>query len=169
MIRSVKIVPAERQDLPVITLLAPEIWQDAYCKILSQEQIIYMLEMMYAPAKLQADFDNGVKFRLLDYQGRHIGFFAFFECGDDRTTIKLDKLYLHREFHGKGIGSLVLDHLTKCAADAGYAKIKLNVNKANAKAIRSYSRNGFKKKESRKIDIGNGFFMDDYIMEKKLF
>ena len=164
----ISFVPAERKDLPVITQLAPEIWRCAYRKILSAGQIAYMLKMMYSPEKLQADFDSGVKFRLIDCDGRRAGFFAYFECPDDRSTIKLDKLYLHSDFHGKGIGSRVLQFLTECAADAGYSRIKLNVNKANARAIKAYTRNGFKKKESVKADIGNGFFMDDYIMEKKI-
>jgi GNAT superfamily N-acetyltransferase len=164
----VNFVPAERKDLPVITQLAPEIWQCAYRKILSAEQIAYMLKMMYSPEKLQADFDSGVKFRLIDYGGRHVGFFAFFECGDEHDTLKLDKLYLHQDFHGQGIGSQVLQYLTVCASDAGYRKIILNVNKANSPAISAYTRNGFKKKESVKVDIGKGFFMDDFVMEKKL-
>ena len=165
---SVNIVPAERKDLPVITQLAPEIWQYAYKDILSAGQIAYMLQMMYAPEKLQADFDNGVKFRLVVSENAAIGFFAFFECADDRHTLKLDKLYLKPDFHGRGIGSKVLQYLTECASDAGYKAIFLNVNKNNASAIRAYSKNGFKKKASVKIDIGNGFFMDDFIMEKKI-
>ena len=46
--------------------------------------------------------------------------------------------------------------------------LRLNVNKHNEKAIRAYLRNGFRTVESVKNDIGNGFFMDDYVMEKRL-
>ena len=95
-------------------------------------------------------------------------FSLFFECADDRYTLKLDKLYLKPDFHGRGIGSKVLQYLTECASDAGYKAICLNVNKENVRAIRAYSKNGFKKKASVKIDIGSGFFMDDFIMEKKI-
>ena len=168
MNNAVIFVPAERNDLPVITQLAPEIWQDAYKGILSAGQIAYMLKMMYAPEKLQADFDNGVKFRLIVSENSPVGFFAFFECDDDRYTLKLDKLYLKPDFHGRGIGSKVLQYLTECASDAGYKAVCLNVNKNNARAIKAYTKNGFKKKANVKIDIGNGFFMDDFIMEKKI-
>jgi len=221
----VTIVPAERRDLPVIAALAPGIWQHAYGAILSQEQIAYMLKLMYAPEVLLAAFDRGVKFRLIKSGEETIGFFSFFEyqsdppadatsksndegfampckydetddfegrtpCGTPRKSgcfgllqgarrrvgtfvsrvpvLKLDKLYLLPAFHGRGIGSLALRSLTECASDAGYGKIRLNVNKNNLRAIAAYTRNGFKKKESVKNDIGNGFFMDDYVMEKKL-
>ena len=51
---------------------------------------------------------------------------------------------------------------------AGFRKVRLNVNKNNSKAIRAYERNNFVNIESVKIDIGNGFFMDDFVMEKTL-
>jgi ribosomal protein S18 acetylase RimI-like enzyme len=54
------------------------------------------------------------------------------------------------------------------AKNAGFAKLRLNVNKYNAKAIKAYQRNNFVTVESVKIDIGNGFFMDDFVMEKEL-
>jgi ribosomal protein S18 acetylase RimI-like enzyme len=164
----VTIVPAESRDLPAVAALAPEIWQYAYGDILSQEQIAYMLELMYAPEVLQADFDRGVKFRLIKCGERIVGFFSFFEYQKVPPVLKLDKLYLLPAFHGRGIGSLALRSLTECASDAGYGAIRLNVNKRNARAISAYTRNGFKKKESVKNDIGSGFFMDDYVMEKKL-
>ena len=168
MSEEVTIVPAGRCDLPAVAALAPAIWQYAYGKILSQEQIGYMLNMMYAQEVLQADFDRGVKFRLIKSGEETIGFFSFFEYGDDHATIKLDKLYLLPAYHGRGIGSMALRHLAECASDAGYGRLRLNVNKNNLRAIAAYTRNGFKKKESVKIDIGSGFFMDDFIMEKKL-
>ena len=164
----VTIVPAEKRDLPVISALAPEIWQHAYGAILSQEQIAYMLELMYAQEALQAAFDRGVKFRLIKCGERVVGFFSFIEYRRNPPVLKLDKLYLLPAFHGRGIGSLALHDLTECASDAGYGAIRLNVNKRNARAIAAYARNGFKKKESVKNDIGNGFFMDDYVMEKKI-
>ena len=54
------------------------------------------------------------------------------------------------------------------AANAGYKAIRLNVCQSNAAAIRIFLKNGFKKKASVKTDIGNGFFTDDFIMEKKI-
>ena len=51
---------------------------------------------------------------------------------------------------------------------AGFKKLRLNVNKHNERAISVYRRNGFETVESVKNDIGGGFFMDDYVMEKLL-
>ena len=50
----------------------------------------------------------------------------------------------------------------------GAKYLRLNVNKHNEKAIKAYLRNGFVTVESVKNDIGNGFFMDDFVMQKTL-
>jgi ribosomal protein S18 acetylase RimI-like enzyme len=52
------------------------------------------------------------------------------------------------------------------AREGGLRKIVLTVNKNNTNAIRAYERIGFKKTGSLVQDIGSGFVMDDYAMEK---
>jgi RimJ/RimL family protein N-acetyltransferase len=47
-------------------------------------------------------------------------------------------------------------------------RLILSVNKRNTKAITAYKRNGFAIVESVVTDIGGGFVMDDYVMDKEL-
>ena len=42
------------------------------------------------------------------------------------------------------------------------------VNKQNAHAIAAYEKYGFAKREAVRVDIGNGFVMDDFIMARSL-
>jgi len=82
--------------------------------------------------------------------------------------MKLHKLYLLPEMHGRGLGSLLLQHVEReVRAGAGH-RLVLSVNKRNARAIAAYRRNGFDIADSVVTDIGNGFVMDDYIMAKDL-
>ena len=62
----------------------------------------------------------------------------------------------------------MLDQVAMRAKEAGFSKLRLNVNKYNDKAIRAYRRNNFTTVEAVKIDIGGGFYMDDFVMEKEL-
>ena len=62
----------------------------------------------------------------------------------------------------------MLTHVAARAKSAGFSRLRLNVNKYNEAAKKSYLHNGFSVTESVKIDIGNGFFMDDFVMEKAL-
>ena len=77
-------------------------------------------------------------------------------------------MYLLSKFHGQGYGTLMLEHACARCRELGFDRVRLNVNKHNSRAIAAYERNGFVRVEAVKIDIGGGFFMDDYIMEKAL-
>ena len=81
---------------------------------------------------------------------------------------KLHKLYLDYNYHGKRSGSMALQHVMKEARAAGYKFLRLNVNKQNKEAIRAYERHGFKLYEKVKVDIGGGFYMDDYVYQHTL-
>ena len=63
---------------------------------------------------------------------------------------------------------MALQHAIAAAKRAGCRFLRLNVNKNNAAALRAYQRNGFYQAEAVKVDIGGGYFMDDYVMEVKL-
>lgn len=163
---STKIIPAKTEDLPAIALLAAAIWRAYYPSILSKDQIDYMLERMYTPDVLQAEVKHGVRYDRLFAEGGCIGF-ASYGPSESPGVFKLHRLYLRPEFHGRGYGSLLLNH---CEAEvqSGARQLILNVNKQNAKAISAYERNGFKIDRPVVVDIGGGFFMDDYVMSKRI-
>ena len=82
--------------------------------------------------------------------------------------MKLDKIYVHDRYRGKGYGSALLRHAEEQARRLGMQTLYLQVNKGNATAIAAYRRNGFEVTDDIKVDIGGGFWMDDYVMEKKV-
>jgi len=47
----------------------------------------------------------------------------------------------------------------------GTPVLRLQVNRGNTQAIRAYEKYGFRIVESRVFDIGEGFVMDDHVME----
>lgn len=150
-------------EYPIAYRLAQEIWDTTYNVILSPEQIKYMLDMMYAPEVIAKELAEGIAFEFVKDNGTPIGFLSYgFYHGDE--TMKLHKVYLSDIYHGQGIGSMMLQHAIAAAKKAGAKKLILNVNKNNARAIKAYERNGFSLVEKVKNDIGNGFYMDDFVM-----
>jgi ribosomal protein S18 acetylase RimI-like enzyme len=70
--------------------------------------------------------------------------------------------------HGRGFGSLLLRHCEREARKRGMRRLVLTVNKQNSKAIKAYQRNGMRIADSVVTDIGGGYVMDDFVMEKEL-
>lgn len=162
----IEIRPVTPPDVPAISALAREIWQASYPGIITQEQIDFMLEQRYGVERLYDDLEQADKW--LDQafcDGRRIGF-AFSEL--HKGEFKLDKLYIHPDAQRRGVGGQLIEHVAERARKLGYPVVILAVNKRNEKAIASYKKYGFVVREAVVDDIGCGFVMDDYIMEKKL-
>ncbi|MFM7554895.1 MAG: GNAT family N-acetyltransferase [Verrucomicrobiota bacterium] len=166
-------IPVERlgeADLPQVRDLAQRVWPVSYAEMLSPGQIDYMLKRMYSLERLREDLRSGVVFEWPVRDGVPIGYLAT-SC--DRSApggpvLFLHKLYLLPEVQGRGLGGRLLDHVLRAAADLGCRRVRLNVNKANARAIACYRRRGFDIECSVVNDIGGGFVMDDHVMARPM-
>jgi ribosomal protein S18 acetylase RimI-like enzyme len=161
----IQIAPASREHLPEIAQLAGVIWRAYYPRIISREQIEYMLSRMYDLTTLENELANGISFDRLLIADKLAGFASY---GAVEHTMKLYKLYVHPDWQRHGLGTQMLAHVEQTARARGFAKVVLGVNKANRQAIAAYEKNDFLIRESIWSDIGGGFVMDDYIMEKLL-
>lgn len=163
-----QILRATEADVPAIAKLADFIWRAHYPSIITMEQIDYMLAKMYSLETLREEIRaRGIRYERLLADGEFAGF-ASYGPTEQAEVFKLHKLYLHPQFHRRGFGSLLLQHCEREFRQLGATRLMLTVNKRNSKAIAAYQRNGFAVTESVVVDIGGGFFMDDYVMSKNL-
>lgn len=160
-----KIITATAKDVSIIRAIAQECWPMAYRGIISEEQIIYMLEEMYSEASLVQQMNEGCEFLLCETNNQITGFasYSLLENGNS----KLHKLYLLSSEKGKGHGKLLLEEVMHRAKTRGAKKIELQVNKQNP-SKEFYRLMGFEIKEELVLNIGNGFVMDDYVLTKIL-
>jgi GNAT superfamily N-acetyltransferase len=162
-----QIVRAQEEHLPAISELAGVIWRACYPGIITHAQIDYMLARMYALDVLRDEIrSQGIRYDLLLVDGKPAGF-ASYGPTSEPGVIKLHKLYLLPEMHGRGLGSRLLQHVEREVRAGAGRRLILSVNKRNTKAITAYQRNGFVIAESVVTDIGGGFVMDDYVMAKE--
>jgi GNAT superfamily N-acetyltransferase len=165
--RAIRIVAATEADLAAVAGLAGVIWRRHYPGIITPGQIEYMLANGYsheALLRFVAEPDAGLLLALVDE--RLIGFAAYHRT--DRNELKLEKLYVHQDYQGKGVGRRLIARVEAAAAAQRLATLILNVNKNNVQAMRVYAANGFAIREAVVIDIGAGYVMDDYVMAKRL-
>lgn len=155
---------AKEEDLEIIRDIAAATWPSTYLDIIGQAQIDYMLDKMYNRGELLKQLMEGHIFLIAEEGENQFGFAGYSITGHEERIYKLHKLYVLPSAHGKGVGKILINEVFNQVKDAGGSALQLNVNKHN-KAKDFYLKGGFTVKESVKIDIGEGFFMDDYVME----
>lgn len=155
-------------ELPTVQRLGNEIWRRYYPGIITEAQIDYMLAIWYHPDAMAREMQvRGSWFALIEAEGHGpVGYLSFERYPED--VLFINKLYLHPHMHGRGMGAIALTWITDRAREMGCRSLQLRVNKHNATAIRAYQRAGFVFVEDVCSDIGSGFVMDDYRMEKVL-
>lgn len=155
---------AKEEDLSIISDLAEQIWPSTYGTIISQEQLRFMLDKMYNKGELLSQLSNGHTFLIASENEEDIGFAGFSKIDPSTHTFKLHKLYVSTKMHGKGVGKVLMNEVINLVLKEGGESLQLNVNRNN-KAKDFYLKAGFNIKETVDLDIGNGFFMNDYVME----
>ncbi len=154
---------ATQEQLPIIRDLAFRIWPVTYGHILSKDQFDYMMEMMYSIDSLEKQIE--IKpFLLVNDNGEFIGFASYEINWDNSRKTKIHKLYVLPEIQGKGIGRMLINHIKEIALKANNNALFLTVNRFN-KAKEFYLKQGFHIVAEKQFQIGNGYIMDDYVME----
>lgn len=155
---------AEPDDINTIGFLAQQIWPGAYGDILSPGQLQYMMNRFYSPDSLRQQMgEHNHTFLILEEEDEPIGFASWSLIGEP-GIYKLHKLYVLPGRQGKGLGKTIVDFIIGKISQQGARALQLNVNRYN-KARRFYEKMGFSVIREEDIDIGNNYFMNDYVME----
>lgn len=125
-----------------------------------------MLDKFLSKKALEDQIKEGYKYYFINFEGRKVGYVCIRK--EDRALF-LSKIYIYESYRGMKIGSSTLSFVYEQAKKLNCNIVYLTVNKNNSKSIAVYEKLGFKNVDSLVIDIGKGFVMDDYKMEKILW
>ncbi len=154
-----------KDDSALIEKLAKTIWEEYYIKILTKEQIDYMTDKFQSESAVFNQITNeGYEYYIL-YDNCPLGYISIKK---ENGRLFLSKFYILKEKRNKGYGRYVFEFLIEYCLTHNLKSIYLTVNKENESSIGIYKHFGFKVIKEQKADIGNGFFMDDFIMEKEV-
>jgi GNAT superfamily N-acetyltransferase len=156
------------KDISLIRELAYRIWPVAYKDILSIDQMEYMLNLIYSTSSLKKQMKELHHKFIIVYDNDHAAGFASYSIKTNCENIfRLHKIYILHQLQGKGIGKFMLNKIIDDVKPEGAKFLELNVNRNN-KALEFYKKFGFKIISQEDIDIDNGYFMNDYVMNLKL-
>ena len=156
-------IKADRDLIPVIEKLAQEIFPATYSTILSGEQIDYMMDWMYSKESLEKQLADGHVYHIAHLDDVPVGYSSVQMV--DEGVWHLQKIYLKPDLQGKSVGKQMflnaVDYIRQNSQLP--CTVELNVNRNN-KAVDFYKHLGMSILRQGDFHIGNGFYMNDYIM-----
>lgn len=160
--------PATLNSIKDIQEIVHITWPITYGTILSKEQLDYMLALFYSEEALAIQIsENKQLFYILHEDDLLLGFIGIEHQYTDLAVTRIHKIYLLPEAQGKGAGKAAISFIAEEALKKNATSLSLNVNRFNT-ALHFYKKTGFVVTAEVNIAIGNGYLMEDYVMEKKL-
>ena len=153
----------EDSELEVVAQLAREIWTEYFTPMIGTAQVSYMLENMQSFGPMKKQLSEGYEYYQILNNTTPVGYICI-KPGKDELF--LSKLYLLKSARGSGLGKKAFHFIEQEARKRSLEKIWLTVNKHNTDTIKAYQKWGFDIVGEPVADIGGGFVMDDYKMEK---
>lgn len=154
-------------DIEAVSQLAEKVWRSHYMPIIGAAQVEYMLANFQSPLAISKQLAAGYHYYLLLNNQQPLAYFAWMTASDG-NSLQLSKLYVDKSYQHQGIGSRIIDLCVDYCQSNNLQRLWLTVNRHNHSAISFYQRNGFENVAALVQDIGAGFVMDDFRMEKQI-
>ena len=162
----IEIITAKTEaQFVLIEQLGNVVWREHYTSIIGIDQVEYMLNKFQTAKIIETQVSEGYQYYIISLKANPAGYFAIRK---DENALFLSKLYVLQEFRGQGLGKTAMQFIENEAKQNNCNKISLTVNKYNTNSIKVYENIGFVNTGDLVIDIGNGFIMDDFTMEKSI-
>ena len=155
---------ATTNDIHLIHEMAWVVFPHTYKEILTPEQIDYMMEWMYSEDSLHKQMEEDGHIYYLAFKGDEpAGYLSIQPEGEH--VFHLQKIYVLPSFQGMKLGKQLFEQAIKAIKELHPApcQMRLNVNRQN-KALAFYERMGMVKVDEGDFPIGNGYYMNDFIM-----
>ena len=168
---TIEFVPVETpEDRAALAALASEIWHEYWPALIGEAQTDYMVEQFQSLEALERDLaGHPYEYWLLRAaeDGRTVGYTGG-RVEPETNRFFISKIYLRAEERGHRFASQTIRFYEDLCRARGLAALYLTVNKHNDLGVRAYRGKGFETIDSVETDIGQGFIMDDFIMEKRI-
>lgn len=155
----------EKHEIEELSHIASQVVKEHFDPLIGAAQNDYMISKFQSMEAISEQFEHGYCYYWVLENGEKAGFFAFFPRDG---KMYLSKFYVLSTFRGHHLAKKMMDYIVSETRREGLSAIFLNVNRGNADVIAIYKHLGFHVIREEKNDIGQGFYMDDYVMECKI-
>ncbi len=161
------ILPHELQEL---YRLARSIWLPSFAPLFSEKELVALYNGMYNDATLlswMGSAGNHLFFICMqaDAKSRRIGYLGI---SIQAPLLYIDKIYVHPDQQGRGIGLAVMEEAERRGQNAGCTSSQLRVNRGNKKAIKFYESMGYQIEKEIDLPAPSGYTYSDFVMCKAL-
>lgn len=155
---------ATLEDITLINQLAWSVFPETYKNILTKEQIDYMMDWMYSPENLKKQMTEEGHIYYIAYKEQEAAGYVSIQP-EGKDLFHLQKIYVIPYYQKSHLGKLLFQQAIKAIKEIhpGPCRMELNVNRDNP-ALGFYKHMGMRKVREGNFPIGNGYYMNDYIM-----
>ncbi len=157
---------SSKEEAEQVAALAKEVWTEHYESIIGLDQVNYMIEKFQSGPCIYRDLsEKGYIYYVAEEGDRMVGYCA---VHPEEGKTFLSKIYVLKSHRRQGIARRFVELVCGKAKERGDAFVYLTVNKENVGSIAAYEAMDFYKEKSICTDIGGGYVMDDYVMQRDL-
>lgn len=158
-----------REEIEEAAMLAREIWTEHFTPIIGEGQVEYMLEHFQSAPAISEMIASAYFYQFIILDSVTVGYTAYRpQTEGEEAFLFLSKLYIKKEFRGRKLASFALSQMEAYCREARISAVRLTCNRHNENTLAVYRSLGFKVLKEQDADIGGGYFMNDYVMEKKV-
>lgn len=154
--------PATSTDLAPLLDLAVRTFVDTFAPFNSAENLSACIAEHYAPERFARDLlDPRARVIVAEARSGALAAYARMrwgnapDCVDDREAVEIEKLYVDRPHHRRGVGSMLMRHCLDFARASGRWTVYLSVWEHNQRAIAFYEKWGFVRVGEHLFPVGD--------------
>lgn len=137
-------------DIPVLSAIAQQTFYDTFTGTCTEEDLQSFLEKYFSQKQFAIELSNSNNlYFFAETEGKPVAYLQFMEDYSGFVLMKkwkaleLKRIYVLKEFHGKGIAQKLMDYILNYAAEMKYEVVWLGVWEHNKRAQKFYEKYGF--------------------------
>jgi ribosomal protein S18 acetylase RimI-like enzyme len=170
---NIEIRKVTTNDLEELQKIARLTFYETFASGNTEENMNKYLDEAFSFTKLTTELsDNNAEFYFATIDNKVIGYLKL-NFGQSQTelqdnkAVEIERIYVLKEYHGKGVGQLLYDQAIKIARQKNAHYVWLGVWEKNPRAINFYKKNGFVEFDKHIFKLGNDE-QTDIMMKLKL-